>query len=60
MIRFLIVDMPSTYNIQGRPALNAFQVVVSTYHMKLKFPAGARVEEVMGINAQQENAMLNL
>ncbi|KAL0401892.1 UNVERIFIED_CONTAM: hypothetical protein Slati_4219100 [Sesamum latifolium] len=38
----LAVDMPSAYNlILGRPALNNFQAVVSTYHMKLKFPVGA-------------------
>ncbi|CAA0834975.1 Unknown protein, partial [Striga hermonthica] len=39
MVRFVVVDVESAYNvILGRPALNAFQAVVSTYHMKLKFP----------------------
>ncbi|CAA0823048.1 Unknown protein, partial [Striga hermonthica] len=38
MIRFVVVDVEAVYNvILGRPALNAFQAVVSTYHMKLKF-----------------------
>ncbi|CAA0830908.1 Unknown protein, partial [Striga hermonthica] len=41
MVRFVVVDVESTYNvILGRPGLNAFQAVVSTYHMKLKFLVG--------------------
>ncbi|KAL0402076.1 UNVERIFIED_CONTAM: hypothetical protein Slati_4237500 [Sesamum latifolium] len=49
MVCFLIVDMPSAYNlILGRPALNIFQVVVSTYQMKLKFPIGDGVGKVKG------------
>ncbi|KAL0411590.1 UNVERIFIED_CONTAM: hypothetical protein Slati_3748700 [Sesamum latifolium] len=39
MLKFLEVDVPSAYNvILGRPTLNAFQAVISTYHMKIKFP----------------------
>ncbi|KAL0378429.1 UNVERIFIED_CONTAM: hypothetical protein Sradi_3148400 [Sesamum radiatum] len=42
------MDMPSAYNIiLGQPALNDFQVVVSTYHMKLKFSARARVGKLI-------------
>ncbi|CAA0806184.1 Unknown protein, partial [Striga hermonthica] len=49
MVRFVVVDVESAYNvIQGRPALNAFQAVVSTYHMKLKFPVGNKVGEARG------------
>ncbi|CAA0808228.1 Unknown protein, partial [Striga hermonthica] len=49
MVRFVVVDVESAYNvILGRPALNAFQAVVSTYHMKLKFPVGNRVGEARG------------
>ncbi|KAL0373831.1 UNVERIFIED_CONTAM: hypothetical protein Sradi_3298800 [Sesamum radiatum] len=58
MVHFLVVDMPSTYNvILGRPALNSFQAAVTTYHMKLKFPARARIGEVIGDQYVPENAM---
>ncbi|KAL0446462.1 UNVERIFIED_CONTAM: hypothetical protein Slati_1774100 [Sesamum latifolium] len=38
LLKFLVVDILSAYNvILGRPTLNAFQAVISTYHMKIKF-----------------------
>ena len=38
-IDFLIVDCPSTYNIiLGNPALYRLRAVMSTYHLKVKFP----------------------
>lgn len=44
-VEFLVLDAPSAYNIiLGRPSLNMFQAVVSTYHMKVKFP----VNELVG------------
>ncbi|KAL0412121.1 UNVERIFIED_CONTAM: hypothetical protein Slati_3801800 [Sesamum latifolium] len=49
MLKFLVVDVPSAYNvILGRPTLNAFQAVISTYHMKIKFPTPDGVGEVQG------------
>ncbi|KAL0373374.1 UNVERIFIED_CONTAM: hypothetical protein Sradi_3253100 [Sesamum radiatum] len=43
------MDIPPSYNlILGRPALNTSHVVVSTYHMKLKFLVGDGVGEVRG------------
>ncbi|KAK6126671.1 hypothetical protein DH2020_039589 [Rehmannia glutinosa] len=52
MVTFLVVDSYSTYNvIIGRPAINSFQAIVSTFHMKLKFVVGDGIGEVWG-NAQ--------
>ncbi|CAA0839466.1 Unknown protein, partial [Striga hermonthica] len=49
MIRFVVVGAESSYNIiLGRTGLNAFQAVVSTYHMTIKYPVGENVGEVAG------------
>ena len=39
MVGFLVVEHPSIYNvILGRPALNLFRAITSTYHLMIKFP----------------------
>ncbi|KAL0313165.1 UNVERIFIED_CONTAM: hypothetical protein Sradi_5715800 [Sesamum radiatum] len=49
MLKFLVVDAPSSYNIiMGRPSLNSFKAVASTYHMKLKFPVYRGIGEKKG------------
>ncbi|KAI3461303.1 hypothetical protein Pfo_017966 [Paulownia fortunei] len=49
MVKFLVVNAPSTYNmILGRPSLNLFHAVASTYHMKLKFPTHEGIGEAIG------------
>ncbi|KAL0453041.1 UNVERIFIED_CONTAM: hypothetical protein Slati_1282200 [Sesamum latifolium] len=49
LLKFLVVDVPFAYNvILRRPTFNAFQAVVSTYHMKIKFPTPGGVGEVQG------------
>ena len=49
MMRFLIVDAPSAYNmLLGRPSLNAIRVVPSAYHMVIKFPTVNGVGMVRG------------
>ncbi|KAL0390996.1 UNVERIFIED_CONTAM: hypothetical protein Scaly_0456700 [Sesamum calycinum] len=49
MVKFLVVKAPSAYNIiLGRPSLNLFRAIASTFHMKLKFPTSDGVGEVVG------------
>ncbi|KAL0299003.1 UNVERIFIED_CONTAM: hypothetical protein Sradi_6560100 [Sesamum radiatum] len=39
LLKFLVVDILLAYNvILGQPTLNAFRAIISTYHMKIKFP----------------------
>ncbi|KAL0290301.1 UNVERIFIED_CONTAM: Transposon Ty3-G Gag-Pol polyprotein [Sesamum radiatum] len=53
MLKFLVVDVPSAYNvILGRPTLAAFPAVISIYHMKIKFPTPGGVGEVQGDHLQ--------
>ncbi|KAL0323620.1 UNVERIFIED_CONTAM: hypothetical protein Sangu_1981300 [Sesamum angustifolium] len=49
IITFLVVKALSAYNIiLGRPSLNLFRAIASTFHMKLKFPTSVGVGEAMG------------
>ncbi|KAI3461122.1 hypothetical protein Pfo_017785 [Paulownia fortunei] len=49
IVKFLVVDSFYAYNIiLERPSLNTFQAVVSTFHMKLKFPVDKGIGEVEG------------
>lgn len=49
MVNVLVIDTTCEYNmILERPSLNSFQHVVSTYHMKLKFPAVEKFGEIVG------------
>ncbi|KAL0449239.1 UNVERIFIED_CONTAM: hypothetical protein Slati_1480300 [Sesamum latifolium] len=46
LLKFLVVDIPSAYNvILGCPTLNAFRDIISTYHIKIKFPVVGGVDE---------------
>ena len=44
---FLVVDSPSSYNV-GRPTLNRWKVVTSTYCLKVKFPTEWGIREIRG------------
>ena len=46
---FLVVDCSSAYNaIIGRPTLNLWKAVTSTYHLMIKFPTDYGVGELRG------------
>ena len=48
-VTFLMVDCSSTYNaILGRPTLNSWKAVTSTYHLMIKFPTYYGVGEQRG------------
>ena len=45
----MFIDSSFTYNaILGRPTLNSWRAVTSTYHLMIKFPTKYRVREVRG------------
>ncbi|KAL0341139.1 UNVERIFIED_CONTAM: hypothetical protein Sradi_4630700 [Sesamum radiatum] len=49
LIKFWVVDTPSAYNaIFWRPTLNTFQAIISTYHVKIKFPTTGSGGKVQG------------
>ncbi|KAL0456344.1 UNVERIFIED_CONTAM: hypothetical protein Slati_0973600 [Sesamum latifolium] len=60
MVKFLVVKAPSAYNIiLGRPSLNIFRAIASTYHMKLKFPTSDGVGEATGDERMSKECYAN-
>ena len=51
-VEFLVVDCPSSYNVSiGRPTLNKLRVVISTYHLLVRFPTEHGIDELKGDQA---------
>ena len=48
-VNFLVVDCSSSYNaIIGKPTLNSWKAITSTYHLSVKFPTEHGVRQVQG------------
>ncbi|XP_075645276.1 uncharacterized protein LOC142616281 [Castanea sativa] len=48
-VSFLVVDCSSSYNaIIGRPTLNSWKAITSTYYLSIKFPIEYGVGQVQG------------
>ena len=48
-VNFLVVDCSSSYNaIIGRPTLNSWKAVTSTYHLSVKFPMEYGIGQARG------------
>ncbi|KAL0438944.1 UNVERIFIED_CONTAM: hypothetical protein Slati_2377400 [Sesamum latifolium] len=53
LLKVLVVDIPSAPNVVlGKPTLNSFQAVISTFHMKINFFVLGGVGEVEGDQLQ--------
>ena len=56
-VTFLVVDCSSIYNtILGRPTLNSWKVVTSTYHLMIKFPTDYGVGNCAEVRWPHANA----
>ena len=58
-VNFLVVDYSSSYTaIIGRPTLNSWKVITSTYHLSIKFHIEYRIGQVQGIQLTTKECYL--
>ena len=49
LLLFIVVDIPFDYCVLfGRPGINQFRAIPSTFHNKMKFPTPYGVGEIVG------------
>ena len=58
-VNFIIVDVYSPYTaIVARPWLHALGAVSSTLHLKVKYPSGDRIEELVGSQSMARQCLI--
>ena len=58
-VDFIVVDAYSPYTaIVARPWLHALRAVSSTLHLKVKYPSGDRIEELVGSQSMARQCLM--
>ena len=58
-VNFIVVDAYSPYTtIMGRPWLHTMGAVPSTLHLKVKYPFGDRIGELVGSQSMARQCMV--
>ena len=58
-VNFIVVEAHSSYTtILARPWLHAIRAVLSTLHLKVKYPTQGRVEELVGNQARARQCLV--
>ena len=59
-VNFIIVDAYSPYtNIVARPWLHAMGAMSSTLHLKVKYPSGDQVKELIGSQSMARQCLVD-
>ena len=60
-VNFIMVDAYSLYiAIVARPWLHAMRAIPSPLHLKVKYPSGDRVEELVGSQSMAKQCMVTV
>ena len=59
-VNFIIVDAYSPYtDIVAKPWLHAMEAVSSTLHLKVKYPSGDQVKELIGSQSMARQCLVD-